>query len=85
MENPRERGDLIIRFKIVFPTSLPDASKNYIKKAFRVSSAAGDRGDADFIQRIILDDKLRRNIDTNNIPIHREIMGDEDNQWKAIC
>ncbi|XP_034943847.1 dnaJ homolog subfamily B member 13-like [Chelonus insularis] len=34
LQNPNERGDLIINFKIDFPIYLSVASKNYMKKAF---------------------------------------------------
>ncbi|XP_012267290.2 dnaJ homolog subfamily B member 13-like [Athalia rosae] len=70
VDNPKERGDLVIRFKIEFPTYLPNTSKNYIKKAFRVSST-GEKGDAEYIHRLILEDKIRRNIDSD-IPMRRE-------------
>ncbi|XP_015513655.2 dnaJ homolog subfamily B member 13 [Neodiprion pinetum] len=84
VENPKERGDLIIRFNIEFPAYMPNSSKNYVKKAFRVSSAGGEKGDAEYIQRLILADKLRRNIDSD-IPLRRESDDDEKRQLRDIC
>ncbi|XP_046753176.1 dnaJ homolog subfamily B member 13-like [Diprion similis] len=84
VENPKERGDLIIRFNIEFPAYMPNSSKNYVKKAFRVSSAGGEKGDTEYIQRLILADKLRRNVDSD-IPLRRESDDDEKRQLRAIC
>ena len=33
--DPSRRGDLVLRFDIVFPTSLSDASKGLVQKALR--------------------------------------------------
>lgn len=72
VENPGERGDLIIRFKIEFPLYLTTSSKIYVKKAFRTSSAVGDKGDAEYIQRLVFADKFQRNVDSDAPFINRQ-------------
>ncbi|XP_014480551.1 PREDICTED: dnaJ homolog subfamily B member 13-like [Dinoponera quadriceps] len=72
--DPRQRGDLILRFSIEFPVYLPLTNKNHIRKAFEVSRTVAV-GDAGYTQ-------VRRNID-GDVPLRRA--DDEANQLKFIC
>ncbi|KAL6423571.1 hypothetical protein ACFW04_010246 [Cataglyphis niger] len=81
LENPKQRGDLIMKFNIEFPIYLPSFSKNHIKKAFEMSSTNVEN--AEYIHRFILDNKMRRNID-DNIPLRRGA-NDEADRLKFIC
>ncbi|XP_033208882.1 dnaJ homolog subfamily B member 13-like [Belonocnema kinseyi] len=70
VNNPKERGDLLISFNIEFPVYLPVSSKNYVKKAFKVSRATDSTEDTAYIHRFILADKMRRNVD-EDVPLRR--------------
>lgn len=80
-ENPKQRGDLIMKFNIEFPIYLPSFSKNHIKKAFEMSNTNVEN--TEYIHRFILDNKMRRNID-DNIPLRRGA-NDEADRLKFIC
>lgn len=67
--NPKQKGDLILRFNIEFPVYLPMYSKRHIKKAFEVSRTGAEN--AEYIHRLILANKMRRNVD-DNVPLRRE-------------
>lgn len=61
VEDPEQRGDLIIDFNVEFPSYLSEASKKYVQKAFDVGLA--NRTDDDVgknrgSRRIVLADKL---------------------------
>ncbi|CAG9772033.1 unnamed protein product [Ceutorhynchus assimilis] len=62
LENYREKGDLILKFNIVFPNYLPRASKNILQTAFKVSKFGGEEGRSlhESINKIILADKILR-------------------------
>lgn len=65
-ENPKQKGDLILKFNIEFPIYLPLSNKNQIKKAFEEFRTSIERDE--YI--LILINKMRRNID-DNIPFRR--------------
>lgn len=65
-ENPKQKGDLILKFNIEFPIYLPLSNKNQIKKAFEEFRTSIERDE--YI--LILANKMRRNID-DNIPFRR--------------
>lgn len=77
--NPRQRGDLILRFTVEFPVYLPLPNKNHIRKAFEVSRVE----DAAYIHRLLLADKMRRNVD-DGVPLRRGA-DNAANQLKFIC
>ncbi|CAL1680303.1 unnamed protein product [Lasius platythorax] len=79
--NPKQRGDLILRFNIEFPIYLPLFSKNHIKKAFEMSRTSVEN--VEYIHRLILANKMRRNID-DNVPLRRGANDDAD-RLKFIC
>lgn len=79
--NPKQRGDLILRFNVEFPVYLPLSNKSHIKKAFEVSRTSA--GNAEYIHRLILADKMRRNVD-DDVPLRRGA-NDEANRLKFIC
>ncbi|XP_050462912.1 dnaJ homolog subfamily B member 13-like [Cataglyphis hispanica] len=81
LENPKQRGDLIMKFNVEFPIYLPSFSKNHIKKAFEMSSTNVEN--TEYIHRFVLDSKMRRNID-DNIPLRRGA-NDEADRLKFIC
>ncbi|XP_011639483.1 dnaJ homolog subfamily B member 13-like [Pogonomyrmex barbatus] len=64
--NPKQKGNLILRFNIEFPTYLPSSNKNYIKKAFEAFHTNTEN--TEYIHHLILVNKMRRNID-NKIPL----------------
>ncbi|XP_029173091.1 dnaJ homolog subfamily B member 13-like [Nylanderia fulva] len=78
--NPKQRGDLILKFNIEFPIYLPLFSKNHINKAFEMSRTIEN---AEYIHHLILANKMRRNVD-DNIPLRRDPK-DEADQLKFIC
>ncbi|EFN82829.1 DnaJ-like protein subfamily B member 13, partial [Harpegnathos saltator] len=82
LANPRRRGDLILRFNVEFPVYLPLSKKNHIRKAFEVSRASSVE-DAEYIHRLLLADKMRRNVD-DDVPLRRGA-NDEADQLKFIC
>ncbi|XP_024874202.1 dnaJ homolog subfamily B member 13-like [Temnothorax curvispinosus] len=79
--NPKQKGDLILRFNIEFPVYLPLSSKNHIKKAFEVSRTNIEN--AEYVHRLILANKMRRNVD-DNVPL-RYGANDEADRLKFIC
>lgn len=79
--NPKQRGDLILGFNIEFPIYLPLFSKNHIRRAFEMSRT--NVKNAEYIHRLILANKMRRNVD-DNIPLRRGA-NDEADQLKFIC
>ncbi|KAG7210912.1 hypothetical protein KM043_016289 [Ampulex compressa] len=81
-ENPKQRGNLVLRFDIEFPVYLPVSSKNYIKRAFDAPRSV-DIGDAEYVHRLILANKIRRNVDSD-VPLRRN-PNDEADQLKFIC
>lgn len=66
-ENPKKRGSLVISFNIEYPVYLPVSNKNYIKRAFDTSA---DIKDTEYVHRLILANKMRRNVDFD-VPIRR--------------
>lgn len=64
--NPKQKGDLILRFNIEFPVYLPLSNKNRIKKAFEVSRTGAEN--AEYVHRLILANKMSRNVD-DNVPL----------------
>lgn len=67
--NPKQRGDLVLRFDIEFPVYMSISNKNLVKKAFKVSCT--NIGDAEYINRLILANKMRRNVD-EDVPLRRD-------------
>ncbi|XP_043476671.1 dnaJ homolog subfamily B member 13-like [Leptopilina heterotoma] len=81
VNNPKERGDLLIDFNIKFPVYMSVESKNYIKKAFEISSDTDSTEDTEYIHRFLLADKIRRNVD-DDVPLQRS----PDNELnKLVC
>ncbi|XP_043598679.1 dnaJ homolog subfamily B member 13-like [Bombus pyrosoma] len=66
-ESPKKRGSLVISFNIEYPVYLPVSNKNYIKRAF---DASADIKDTEYVHRLILANKMRRNVDFD-VPIRR--------------
>ncbi|KAL0269680.1 UNVERIFIED_CONTAM: hypothetical protein PYX00_007329 [Menopon gallinae] len=64
VDNTQEKGDLIMRFKIDFPTYLPRASKNLIRKALNVCKMISIPGEAENINLRVMVDKMMR------MPLH---------------
>ncbi|XP_026469999.1 dnaJ homolog subfamily B member 13-like [Ctenocephalides felis] len=60
IEDPKLKGDLIIKFSVTFPTYLPKASKQLIAKAFHTAEQDGGKLTSDNINRLILTDKMNR-------------------------
>lgn len=60
LENPNEKGNLIIRFNVQFPTYLPKASKDMIDKAFKLAKIGGGRDQHEMINKMVLADKILR-------------------------
>jgi len=81
LANPKQKGDLILRFNIEFPVYLSLTNKNYIKKAFEVSHT--DVENAEYVHRLILANKMRRNV--NNVVPFRRGVNDETDRLKFIC
>ncbi|XP_076637178.1 dnaJ homolog subfamily B member 13 [Colletes latitarsis] len=80
-ETPKEKGNLIIMFNIEFPVYLPASSKNHIRRAFDVSD---DSSDAKYIHRLVLVNKIRKNVDFD-VPIRRDPGDHEAEQLQLIC
>lgn len=71
----------MIDFNIKFPVYLSVESKNYIKKAFEISSDTDSTEDTEYIHRFLLADKIRRNVD-DDVPLQRS----PDNELnKLVC
>ncbi|XP_039309202.1 dnaJ homolog subfamily B member 13 [Solenopsis invicta] len=77
--NPKQKGNLILKFNIEFPVYLPLSNKHCIKKAFEVSCYTGVEN-AEYVHRLILANKMRRNVD-DDVPLRR---GAND-RLKFIC
>lgn len=63
VEDPDQRGDLIIDFKVEFPAYLSAVSKSYVKKAFDNGTETDDEVDERSVaiagpRRMVLADKL---------------------------
>ncbi|KAK9300328.1 hypothetical protein QLX08_006882 [Tetragonisca angustula] len=67
-EDPKERGSLIVSFNIEYPVYLPVSNKTYVKRAFDTS---GDIRDTEYVHRLILANKMRRNVDFD-VPVRRQ-------------
>ncbi|KOC69454.1 DnaJ like protein subfamily B member 13 [Habropoda laboriosa] len=80
-ENPKERGSLIITFNIEFPVYLPVSNKNYVKRAFDTSE---DIRDTEYVHRLILANKMRRNVDFD-VPVRRDRNDDEAKELEFMC
>jgi len=78
--NPKQKGDLILRFNIEFPVYLPVSNKNYIKKAFEVSHTSIEN--AEYVHRFILANKMRKNVD-DDVSLRRGA-NDEADRLKFI-
>ncbi|XP_051176609.1 dnaJ homolog subfamily B member 13-like [Leptopilina boulardi] len=81
VNNPKERGDLLIDFNIEFPVYMPVESKNYIKKAFKILHDTESTEDTEYIHRFLLADKIRRNVD-DDVPLQRS---PDDELNKLVC
>ncbi|XP_069705760.1 dnaJ homolog subfamily B member 13-like [Periplaneta americana] len=68
VEDPNIRGNLIIKFKVVFPTYLPRASKNLIRKAMHLARIGGGKGEPEQINKLILADKIKRVTHQEGLP-----------------
>lgn len=55
-----KKGDLIMRFKVAFPSYLPRGSKNLIKKALDVCQIITTPGEAENTNLRVLMDKAQR-------------------------
>lgn len=64
--NPKQKGDLILKFNIEFPIYLPFSNKNQIKRAFQEFRTSVKNAEYIFI----LTNKMHRNID-DNVPFRR--------------
>ncbi|XP_017763171.1 PREDICTED: dnaJ homolog subfamily B member 13-like [Eufriesea mexicana] len=80
-ENPKKRGNLIITFKIEYPIYLPVSNKNYIKRAFDTSE---DIRDTEYVHRLILANKMRRNMDFD-VAVRRDPNDYEAKELDLIC
>ncbi|KAF5275754.1 hypothetical protein FQR65_LT16547 [Abscondita terminalis] len=59
VENPNEKGKLIISFNIAFPSYLPKSSKDLFEKAFYLAKIGGGM-EHETINRMVLADKILR-------------------------
>lgn len=80
-ENPKGKGDLIITFNIEYPVYMPVSNKNYVKRAFDTSE---DIRDTEYVHRLILANKMRRNIDFD-VPVRRDPKDYEAKELDFIC
>lgn len=64
VDNPGAKGNLILQFSIEFPCYLPKNSKVLLQKAFQVAKIGGGCNEHEWINKIVLADKMRR-IDPN--------------------
>lgn len=60
LERPEEKGQLVIRFNVQYPTYLPKASKSMIEKAFKLAKIGGGQDQHEMINKMILADKILR-------------------------
>lgn len=68
VDEPGERGDLIIRFNVQFPPYLPKSSKAMLEKAFYLAKVAGGRDQHELINKMILADKIMRVCPDEQLP-----------------
>ncbi|XP_026671683.1 dnaJ homolog subfamily B member 13-like [Ceratina calcarata] len=80
-ENPKEKGCLIISFDIEYPVYMPVSNKNYIKRAFDTSE---DIKDTEYVHRVILANKMRRNVDFG-VPVRRDPNDHEAEELDFMC
>ncbi|CAL7934854.1 unnamed protein product [Xylocopa violacea] len=80
-ENPKEKGCLIIAFNIEYPVYLPVSNKNYVKQAFETSE---DIRDTEYVHRLILADKMRRNVDVG-VPVRRDPNDYDAKELDFLC
>ncbi|KAK7869991.1 hypothetical protein R5R35_013757 [Gryllus longicercus] len=59
LENPSQRGDLIIRFKVDFPKYLPRASKKLLQEAWQ-SATNENKEQSDQVYKLVMLDKMKR-------------------------
>lgn len=59
VDKPAEKGNLIIRFRISYPTYLPKSSKDVFKKAFYLAKIGGGL-QHEMINKMVLADKILR-------------------------
>ncbi|CAH1183398.1 unnamed protein product [Phaedon cochleariae] len=60
LEQYPNKGDLIIRFNINFPTYLPKNSKDVLRKGFHLARLGGGAGQHEVINKLVLADKILR-------------------------
>ncbi|KAJ8920780.1 hypothetical protein NQ315_004921 [Exocentrus adspersus] len=60
LEKYPERGKLIIKFNISFPSYLPKNSKNLLKKGFQMAKVGGGANQHEIINKLVLADKILR-------------------------
>lgn len=60
LDNPSEKGKLIIRFKVEFPNYLPKTSKNLLQKGFHLAKIGGGMNHHEMINKVVLADKILR-------------------------
>ncbi|XP_057327039.1 dnaJ homolog subfamily B member 13-like isoform X2 [Microplitis mediator] len=73
VKNIKERGDLVINFKIEFPVYLPIASKQYIEKAFEKTNQENNNSNNDndkYSDKFFSSNRSLKSID-DNIPIRK--------------
>lgn len=80
-ECPKEKGCLVLTFNVEFPMYLPMSSKNYVKRAF---DDTGGLKDTEYIHRLILADKIRKNVDYD-VPLRRDPNDHEAKKLEFIC
>ncbi|KAK1129955.1 hypothetical protein K0M31_019648 [Melipona bicolor] len=77
-EDPKQRGSLIMSFNIEYPVYLPVSNKTYVKRAFDTSK---DIRDTEYVHRLILANKMRRNVDFD-VPVRRQ---PDDRKLAFVC
>lgn len=60
LEQYSQKGDLIIKFSIIFPEYLPKNSKEHLKKGFQLVKIGGGIKQHDNINKLVLTDKILR-------------------------
>lgn len=80
-ENPKEKGSLIMSFNVEYPVYLPVSNKTYVKRAFDTSE---DIRDTEYVHRLILANKMRRNVDFD-VPVRRQPDDCEANELGSVC
>lgn len=64
LEDYPNRGNLIIRFDIIFPIYLPKACKEVLHKGFQLAKIGGGTNQYETINKLVLADKILR-VDLN--------------------